>query len=138
MPFRLGELVLYAVFAFLIHVIFRDRRHARQISRRAQVATTDPSVETTDVERRASSREPSPANTPEPGGTPSAGVETPTGNVANVAGRCGLFRCEEYRVNETLVTRVHLIDRQGRSIGPSVVYRDPFRAVIQALIGVAA
>lgn len=138
MPFRLGELVLYAVLAFLIHVIFRDRRHARQMSRRAQVASAEPSVETTDVERRASSREARPTGAPEPGSTPSAGVETPTGNVANVAGRFGLFRCEEYRLNETLVTRVHLIDRDGRSLGPSVVYRDPFRDVVRSLTGVAS
>ncbi len=132
MPFRLSELVLYGLFAFLVHVIFRDRRHTRQATRPAQVGTAEPRVDTTDVQRRASSRDP-PGNSMEPGGTPSAGVETPTGNVANVAGRTGLFRCEEYRVNETLVTRVHLIDRDGRSRGASVVYRDSFRDVIRSL-----
>lgn len=133
MPFRFGELLLFGFFVLALLLVIRGRR-PRSGTRVSDVSAEAPTV--------ASVVEDAPLRSAEVA-SPSQSVssrpaETPTGKRVNVLGRGVLFRCEEFLIGETLVTRVQRITSRGKPVGDHCNYREPFIEVANSFTNVAA
>ncbi len=131
MPIRIGEVFLFCFFALLIHVFFGKKPRSREISSRPD--PPDNALVATVLAEDTGSKGGQGASESKPDA-----VEEPTGRTANVAGRGALFKCEEFRCDDALHTRVCRIDKRGKQVSPSVVYREPFEQVTASFTTVAA
>lgn len=135
MPIRFGEVFLFGFFVLLLYLVFRDKPRAKEVSRVSEIAKEDVRVASVVEVAAAPERE---ARTAAAEEEAAGSVGEPTGRKANVAGRGTLFECVEYRCGEIYETRVHRIDRHGKQISPSFVYREPFQKVMESFTTVAA
>jgi hypothetical protein len=136
MPIRLGEVLILAIIGLTMVMLFRGKRPTRETARRMQVSPVEDPIVAAVVESQPVATVVEDAVASPSQAIPNPGTATIT--VANVAGRGVLFRCEEHREGSTVETRVCRINRGGKPIGETCVYREPLREVIASLTTVAA